>query len=165
SERITRYAISIAKKMALSQERVEEIKKAVKLHELGKLGVHDCILTKPGKLSSEEWKEVKAHFLEGVMVLKPLKSLGEVIKIIEQHHERFDGKGYPCGIKGQEILLEARIVAVADAFGAMTVDRPYRPALSAGEAIEELGKNRGTQFDPAVVDAFISVFQEDPTIV
>ena len=165
SEHVTRYGIAIAKEMGLSEEQINDLDKACKLHDLGKIGVHDQILTKPGRLTDEEWEEIKMHTIKGAMILKPLIFLSGVIKLVEQHHERYDGKGYPYGLKGENILLGARIMAVADSFDAMVTDRPYRKALSKEEAIEELKRNKGKQFDPEIVDLFLRVLEKNPDII
>ncbi len=155
SEHVTEYAVAIAKEMGLSEEEAEEIRHACQLHDVGKIGVHDYILTKPGKLTIEEWEEMKQHSLKGAEILKPLIFLDGVIKLVAEHHERYDGKGYPFGIKAEEITLGARIMAVADSFDAMVTDRPYRKAFSKEEALAEVKKNSGSQFDPKVVEAFL----------
>ncbi len=160
SEHVTKYTRAIAIEMGLSEKEIEEIKQASQLHDLGKIGVQDYILTKLGKLTPEEWAEIKSHPLKSGEILRPLIFLDGVIDLVEQHHERFDGKGYPFGIKGEDIKMGARIMAVADSFDAMITDRPYRKALSKEEAIEELKKCSGTQFDPKVVDAFLKVLDK-----
>jgi HD-GYP domain-containing protein (c-di-GMP phosphodiesterase class II) len=156
SEHVTKYAMSIGKEMGLDEDRMNILRDASKLHDIGKIGVHDYILMKPGKLTNEEWEEIKLHSLKGVKILQPLTFLNGSIDAIRGHHERYDGKGYPDGKKGKDIPLEARIMTVADSFDAMTTERPYRKALSVEEAREEILRNKGTQFDPDVVDAFIS---------
>lgn len=138
SENVTAYAVAIAREMNLSGNEVEEIGQASQLHDLGKIGVHDYILNKPGKLTEEEWEEIKLHSLKGAEILEPLDFLKGVIELVKQHHERYDGKGYPNGQSGKNIRLGARIMAVADAYDAMISERPYRKALSKDEAINEL---------------------------
>lgn len=161
SERVTEYAVSIAKEMGLSKRQVEIIKVACQLHDLGKIGIHEHILTKPGKLTEEEWKEIKLHPQKGVEILKPLAFLNDIITLVEQHHEHYDGKGYPSGLKGEEIELGARIIGVADSFDAMTTKRSYADARSIEGAAEELKHYSGTQFDPKVVDAFVAILDKD----
>ena len=163
-ERVTNYAVEIARKMNLPSKRIEVIRLASQLHDLGKIGVRESILTKPGKLTEEEWEEVKLHPARGVEILKPLTFLNDVMELVEHHHEHYDGKGYPEGQKGGNIELGARILAVADSFDAMTTKRSYANALSLDEAIEELKKCSGTQFDPQVVEAFIKLLKENPRI-
>lgn len=157
SEHVTEYAVAIAMEMGLPEARIEEIRQASQLHDLGKIGVHDYILTKPGKLTPEEWEEIRLHSLKSAEILRPLAFLGNVIGLIEQHHERYDGEGYPYGTKGEDIKLGSRIMAVADSFDAMVTDRPYRKAFSKEEAVEELKRCSGAQFDPKAVEAFLKV--------
>ena len=161
SENVTRYATAIAVELGLTDSEIEKIKWACQLHDLGKIGIHDYILTKPGELSPEEWDEMRQHSLKSAEILRPLEFLEESVVMIEQHHERFDGKGYPFGLKNEDILVGARIIAVVDAYDAMTTDRPYRKALSREAAAEELKVNKGKQFDPQVVDAFIRVLSKE----
>jgi len=165
SEHVTRYGVAMAKEMGFSEAQISDLEKACQLHDLGKIGVHDHVLTKPGKLTEEEWEEIKMHTIKGAMILKPLIFLGSIIKLVEQHHERYDGKGYPYGLKGENILLGARIMAVADSFDAMITERPYRKAFSTEEAIEELERNKGKQFAPEIVDLFLKVLEKNPDIV
>lgn len=158
SDNVTRYSEMIARAMNVDMNYVEDIKDACQLHDLGKIGVHDNILSKPGTLSAEEFAEIKLHSQKGAQILEPLKFLDNVINIVRHHHERWDGQGYPAGLKGEQIPLGARIMAVADSYDAMVSPRPYRRVgLSVREAIEEIKKNSGTQFDPAVVEAFLKV--------
>ncbi|MCM8771244.1 MAG: response regulator [Candidatus Omnitrophica bacterium] len=158
SENVTKYAVMIAQEMKLSEREIGEIKNACELHDLGKIGVHDYILTKTEELTPQEWEEIKLHSLKSVEILKPLDFLDEVMELIRQHHERYDGTGYPDGLKGEAIKLGARIIAVADTFDAMTSKRPYREKVfTKQEAIEEIKKKSGTQFDPRVVEAFLRI--------
>ena len=165
SENVTRYAVAIAREMKLSSEEVKNIEEACRLHDLGKIGIHDYILTKPGKLTPKEWEEVKLHSLRGAEILAPLNFLDSITELVKQHHERYDGKGYPNHHKREDIRLGARIMAVADSFDAMISERPYRKSYSIKEAIEELKRCRGTQFDPQIVDVFLKVLQKNPRIV
>jgi putative nucleotidyltransferase with HDIG domain len=161
SEQVTKYAVAIAKELGLTQKKIEIVERASKLHDIGKIGVHDYILTKPAKLTKEEWEEVKAHSLKGVRILEPLAFLDGVIDTVRQHHERYDGTGYPDKKKAKQIRIEARIMAVADAFDAMTTERPYAKALTREEAIEELKRESGKQFDPQVVEALLRVLAKE----
>lgn len=160
SKKVTEYAVAIAEEMRLTAPQVEIIRRACQLHDLGKIGIHDYILTKPSKLTPKEWEEIKLHSLKGAEILEPLTFLNGVIELVRQHHEHYDGKGYPHRYKGEEIKLGARIMAVADAFDAMTTERPYRKAKSIKEAIEEIKRYCGTQFDPQVVEAFLRVIEK-----
>jgi putative nucleotidyltransferase with HDIG domain len=158
SENVNRYANIIASQMNLDTSKIEELTDACQLHDLGKIGIHDYILTKPGELTPEEFEEVKLHALKGAQILEPLTFLEGVIRIVKQHHERYDGKGYPLGLKRDQIDIGARIMAVADAYDAMTSARPYRTQpLTKEEATEEIKKESRKQFDPEVVDVFLEV--------
>jgi len=135
-----------------------DLKVAALLHDIGKIGIPETVLNKPVSLTEEEWKFIKKHPLIGVEILSPIKNLKEVISAIKYHHERYDGGGYPEGIKGKKIPLIAAIIAVADAYDAMISDRPYRKALSSNQAKKEIRRNKGSQFHPQVVEAFLKVF-------
>ena len=160
SENVTKYAVAIARGMNLSPHQIEVVERAGRLHDLGKIGVHDYILTKPGKLTPEEWEEIKGHSLKSAKILEPLAFLNGVIKTVRHHHEHFNGKGYPNGKAGKEIPLEARILTVADAFDAMTSDRPYRKAMSRDKAIDIFKEESGRQFDPDVVKVFLGLIEK-----
>jgi HD-GYP domain-containing protein (c-di-GMP phosphodiesterase class II) len=164
STRVTQYAVAIAVSMELSSEEVEDIRLAGLLHDLGKIGVPDSILNKPGRLTEEEYSAIKMHPVLSMRIIEPLPHLGNIIPIIYHHHERYDGLGYVDGKSGESIPLGARILAVADSFEAMTSDRPYRRALSRGEAVAEIKRNSGTQFDPGVVGHFIALLEETADI-
>jgi HD-GYP domain-containing protein (c-di-GMP phosphodiesterase class II) len=153
TERVVGLAVSLGRQLGLSQEDLMHLEWGAYVHDLGKIGVPDAVLRKPGPLSPDEWKLMQRHPEQGYTLLQRLLFLSRSLDVVRFHHERFDGKGYPMGLKGDEIPLLARIFAVADAYDAMTNDRPYRRAMSAGEALAEIQRNRGSQFDPAVVDA------------
>lgn len=155
SQRVTEYSLLIAKKLNLSKKEIEMIKFCGLIHDIGKIGINESILQKPSKLTNDEYANIKTHPIIGENVVKHINFLREGLPIIRNHHERYDGKGYPDGLKGKEIPLLARIVAVADAFDAMTSERSYRKAFSLQEAIKELKENAGTQFDPQIVKIFI----------
>jgi HD-GYP domain-containing protein (c-di-GMP phosphodiesterase class II) len=129
------------------------------LHDIGKIGTYDSLLDKPERLTMEEFEIVKKHPFQGVEILQGVKQLHDIIPIIRYHHERIDGKGYPDGLKGEEIPILARILHVADSFDSMTSDRPYRPSPRIEYAISELKKHSGSQFDSYVVDAFLKVLE------
>ncbi len=155
SKRVSEYVHRIAEEMKLPFEKIEEFTTAALLHDIGKIGISDAVLLKTGKLTEEEWKIIKTHPRIGKEVLKPLNFLNNIIPIVEHEHERYDGKGYPDGLKGEEIPLGARIIAVADSYDAMTTDRVYRKALPLEDVLKELKRCSGTQFAPEVVDAFL----------
>jgi HD-GYP domain-containing protein (c-di-GMP phosphodiesterase class II) len=156
SQTVGRYAEAIARALALPESRIERIRAAGVLHDLGKLGVADAVLKKPGKLTAEEWVEMRRHPELGARILDHA-NLRDISGWVLAHHERIDGRGYPHALAGDEIPLEARILAVADAYEAMTADRAYRSALGHDAAQQELCAGAGTQFDPRVVDAFLAV--------
>lgn len=165
SLRVTDYALTIAQILGVNEEGLEMIDFAGTLHDIGKIGVHDEILTKAGKLTDFEYNAIKEHPLIGEKIVEPL-GLSELERaIIRNHHERYDGKGYPDRISGEDIPFLARIVAVADAFDAMTTTRSYRRALSTEVATEELIRNRRTQFDPDVVDAALEALAKNLIVV
>jgi len=160
SARVTQYSVAIAQELGLSSQEVEEIRLAGLLHDLGKIGVPDSVLNKPGRLSDEEYQAIRMHPALSMKILEPLPHLANLMPIIYHHHERYNGHGYIDGKAGEDIPLGARIIAVADAYEAMTSDRPYRKALSREEAVSELKRNAGTQFDPKVVDAFLRLLEK-----
>ena len=157
SERVTHYAVAIAKEMGLLEKDIETLRIAALLHDVGKIGTYDVILDKPGRLNEEEWNLIRMHPAKGEEILSPIKQLQDILPIIRHHHERIDGKGYPDGLKGEEIPLLPRVIAVADSFDSMTSDRPYRPAPSREYAMSELKKYSGIQFDPQAVEAFLRI--------
>ena len=146
----------VADKLELDPRRREELIFASLLHDVGKLGVSEEILLKPAKLTTEEFGEVKRHPSLGAQLIEQVPALVQIAPAIRYHHERFDGTGYPERLEGTDIPLEARILAVADSFTAMIEERPYSPAMSEEDACRELERCAGTQFDPAVVKAFVS---------
>jgi HD-GYP domain-containing protein (c-di-GMP phosphodiesterase class II) len=159
SERVTEYALMIAEAMQLNERDKQKLKYAATLHDIGKIGIAGRVLNKAGALTDEEYTHVKTHPLLGDTIIEPVEFLQGPRPIILHHHERYDGKGYPDGLKGPLIPLCARILAVADAFEAMRSDRPYRRALPLETAKEELKRNAGTQFDPEVVEVFLSILE------
>jgi len=166
TERVTNYCLAIAKELEGVPEVAgyknfrETLQIAGLLHDIGKLGLPDHILNKHGKLTPEEYEEVKKHSVIGATIINPIKELGDVVKEIRYHQECYDGSGYPEGIKGTKIPLIARIIAVADAFDAMTSNRPYRRKMSIEDAVHELKRCSGSQFDPIIVSAFLLAYEK-----
>ncbi len=161
SERVAGTALLLAQEMGVCPARRAIIHIGAHLHDIGKIGVPDHILNKPGKLTEAEFAMIRQHPAIGGNILSKIKILQPVIDIVRHHHERCDGKGYPDGLSGGDFSLEARIVAVADAFDAMISVRPYRPALSLSAALLEMRRCRGSQFDPAVVDALTTLHRKN----
>ena len=157
SERVTALAMRIGANMGLGRRDMGVIRESGLLHDIGKIGIPDGVLNKPSSLSTSEREEIEHHPMFGNNILGQLKFLHQASKAILHHHERFDGQGYPAGLLGQEIPLVARIIAVADAWDAMTSTRPYRNALERQSALDEISQHSGAQFDPAVVKAFLDV--------
>ncbi|MFN3283720.1 MAG: HD-GYP domain-containing protein, partial [Pseudothermotoga sp.] len=160
SERVTELTLKMARKMGIRDEELIHIKRGALLHDIGKMGIPDHILLKPGKLTDEEWELMKKHPFYAYQMLSRIEYLRPAIEIPYCHHERWDGTGYPRGLKGKEIPLSARIFAVVDVYDALTSDRPYRKAWSKEKAIEYIKNEKGKQFDPKVVDIFLTMIQE-----
>lgn len=161
---VARYATILAQELKLASKDVRAVNILARLHDVGKIGVRDDVLNKPSSLNEEELSIIRMHPVIGAQILDNIKGMRKNLAIVRNHHERFDGKGYPDGLKGEEIPLMARILSVADSFDAMTTTRPYRVALSAREAVMELEKNKGTQFDPLVVEAFLRAYNSGKII-
>ncbi|HYA40767.1 MAG TPA: HD domain-containing phosphohydrolase [Syntrophobacteraceae bacterium] len=159
SERVTRYATETAAILGCSADQIESMRTVGYLHDIGKIGVRDSILNKPGPLTKEEYEMVKKHPSIGDSIVSELGLISEERSIIRHHHERWDGKGYPDGLAGEQIPMLARIVSVVDAFDAMTSKRAYRDAMSREEAVAELRRNSGKQFDPRALEAFLKVVE------
>lgn len=161
SDRVAYYSVLIGKKLGLSDEDLHTLHDGALFHDIGKIGIPDAILRKPGKLTDEEYDDIKNHPSIGAKIITPAKIFTNIIPIVKHHHERFDGKGYPSSLAGKDIPLLSRIVCVADSFDAMTSDRSYRPRFTLYKALEELENCKGIQFDPDVVDAFILAIKEN----
>ncbi|MDZ7374575.1 MAG: HD domain-containing protein [candidate division KSB1 bacterium] len=159
SRRVATYAVAIAKRLDLTPPELADLELAGLLHDVGKIGVSEAVLHKPGKLSPREFEHMKEHVVQGAQIVGRVEPMNRLVPLILHHHERYDGNGYPHGLAGDRIPLGARILAVADAFDAMTSSRPYRPAMSVEEAVHEIQTHSGTQFDPEVVEAFLDYVQ------
>lgn len=157
SERVARYSAAIARKLGLDEEKVEDIRLSALLHDIGTLGIEDYLVMKDAPLAPEEFEIVKAHTVKGAAILRPIEMLHDLIPGIELHHESLDGLGYPYGLKGDQIPLMARIIAVADSFDAMTTPRPYQAAMNPDYVLEVMQRLSGTRFDGAVVEALGSL--------
>jgi len=158
SRRVTQYSVAIAEEMNLSPKEVEDIRYAGLLHDVGKIGIKDSIIRKPGRLTDEEYAIIKKHPAIGAKILRPVDFLADKIPGVLHHHEYYDGRGYPDHLTGEDIPLAGRIICVADAFDAMTTNRPYRKGLTVKTAVGELKKFSGKQFDPVCVEAFLKAF-------
>jgi len=166
SRKVNTYAVALAEAIGLLPEDVSRVSTAALLHDIGKIGISDKVLNKKGKLSTEDWEAIKSHPKLGATIVGNVPNLVPCVSTILHHHERWDGSGYPEGLKGEEISIESRILAIADSFEAMSAARPYRPALCAEKVLEELRNGAGSQFDPELVNIFIDLikagFPESP---
>jgi HD-GYP domain-containing protein (c-di-GMP phosphodiesterase class II) len=160
SERVALYSRCIARQLGYNDKHAERIYFSGLVHDLGKIGISDAVLNKPGRLTDEEYDEIKRHPDEGWSILHNIEQLAYVLPGMLQHHERYDGKGYPDGLKGDEISLDARIIAVADAYDAMTSNRPYRDGMPVAKADQTLREGAGTQWDADVVEGFFNVYDK-----
>ena len=161
SNRVSEYSVLIGEKLGLSEDDISRLRIGGLFHDVGKIGIPDSILQKDGKLTDEEYFEIKKHPTIGAQILSNSSIFEEIIPIVKYHHERYDGKGYPEGLKGEDIPYLARITAVADAFDAMTSRRVYRNSLPINTVIEEIEKNKGTQFDPEIADVFLDILKNE----
>ena len=159
SNRVAQYTRLIAEEMGFDGEELDRIYYVALLHDCGKIGVPDNILGKPGRLTDEEFEIIKSHTTHGSEILSHFKSLPNVNECARFHHERYDGKGYPEGLKGEDIPLIARMICVADSYDAMNSNRVYRKKLTKEDIINEIEKNKGTQFDPAIADVFLKLIK------
>jgi putative nucleotidyltransferase with HDIG domain len=159
SQRLAQWAGAVARQLGCSEEEIQAVHWAALLHDIGKIGVPDAILKKPGELTDEEWEVMKQHPELGAQIVAPVKNLKQVAPLIRYHQEEYIGTGYPYGLRKEEIPLGARILAVVDAYSAITDERVYRKGRSHAEALAEMQRCAGTQFDPQVVKAFLQVIQ------
>ena len=157
SQRVVRYTLAVARRLGLPDQALPDIGRGALLHDLGKIGITDAILLKPGQLTDEEWVVMRTHPQMGYDILKAIPFLGSPADIVLAHQERFDGTGYPGGLAGEAVPLGARIFAIADTYDAITSDRPYRKKQTPEAAREEIQRCSGTQFDPRCVGAFLTV--------
>jgi HD-GYP domain-containing protein (c-di-GMP phosphodiesterase class II) len=157
---VEKFAVDLAKAYHLPFESIQNLKTASILHDIGKIGIHDSILNKASRLTQEEYQEIMRHPAIGAEIISKVDFLNDITTIVKHHHERYDGKGYPDGLAGDEIPIEAAILTIADSYDAMTSDRPYRRAMLPEEALSELEKNAGTQFHPGLVKMFVSIMSQ-----
>lgn len=157
--RVEEYCVKLAESLDFSAKETENVRLASRLHDIGKIGISDDILNKDGKLTENEYEKIMKHPHVGADIIGEISFLKEVSKIIRHHHERYDGSGYPEGLRGDEVPIESYMLSIADSYDAMTSNRPYRDALSKDEAIEEIKENSGTQFHPKVVKKFIYMIE------
>jgi len=155
SKRVADISAAIARELNLSQDKINKLELAGLVHDIGKIGINESILNKPSSLTDTEFEQVRRHPEIGEHILSPIVDAVEILESVRNHHERYDGKGYPDALQKEQITLGARILAVSDAYEAMTSERPYRSKMSDKKACEEIRRNRGLQFDPEVVDAFM----------
>lgn len=158
SARVVEYSLLVGAGLKLKKEEMKDLEISAILHDVGKIGIPDRILSKPGRLSDEEYEYMKRHPELGSEIIAPIAKLKSLVPNILHHHERFDGRGYPAGLKGKKIPLFARVIAIADSYDAMTSDRPYRGRMEPEVALRELRINKKSQFDPRLVDIFIRVY-------
>lgn len=165
SERVSRICHSIGMKLGMTNDDLRLLTAISNLHDIGKIAIDERILNKPGKLTDKEWEVIKTHPEIGYRIISTAPEYAEIADDILSHHERFDGTGYPRGLKGHQIPLRVRIISLADAFDAMVSDRPYRLALSVEQALAEIKRSSGSQFDPMLVDLFLAMMESNPTLV
>ena len=157
AQEIAGLAVAVGRRLGMSADELEDLRYGAVFHDIGKIAIPDAILSKPGPLTPEERKEIQRHAEVGAQIIAPVPFLAGAVPIVRHDHERWDGRGYPDGLEGRQIPLGARIVFVVDAYHAMVSDRPYRAGMSEGEALDELRRCAGSQFDPEVVEAFLAV--------
>lgn len=161
ASRVQQYAVELARAIKLSDNKIENIKTAAVLHDIGKIGVEDYVLNKDGKLTEQEYGKIKLHPTIGFNILREVDFLKRIAVIIKHHHERYDGQGYPDSIGGDKVPIESYILSIADAYDAMTSDRPYRKGLLKEQALEEIVKNSGTQFHPYLGQVFVDIMSRE----
>jgi putative nucleotidyltransferase with HDIG domain len=161
SSRVTKYALMIADQLGYPPEDRKRLELAALLHDVGKIGMPDAILKKPSGLTPEEFSIVKAHPAKGAEALEPIKQMKDIIPGVRYHHEKLDGRGYPAGLAGDQVPMDAQIICVGDSYDAMNSDRPYRKGLGMEESVRRLRQDSGTQFNPALVEAFVKALEKE----
>jgi putative two-component system response regulator len=165
SARVADLSANVATEMGLAEEEVERVRMAGRLHDLGKIGTRDAVVNKEGPLTAEEFEHVKQHVIIGAQILAPLAHLGDIVAMVKSHHERFDGTGYPDGLRGEEIPQGGRVIAAAEVYDALTTARPYQDKLTPEEAVERMADLSGTVLDPKVYEALVKIVGRRGTLV
>jgi len=165
SARVADLSANIATEMGLSEDEVERIRMAGRLHDLGKIGTRDVVVNKEGPLTPEEFEHVKQHVIIGAQILSPLTHLGHIVAMVKSHHERFDGSGYPDGLRGEEVPMGGRVIAAAEVYDALTTARPYQEKMTPEQAVERMADLSGTVLDPKVYDALVRIVGRRQTLV
>ena len=165
SARVADLSANIATEMGLSEEDVERVRMAGRLHDLGKIGTRDAVVNKEGPLTADEFEHVKQHVIIGAQILAPLVHLGDIVAMVKSHHERFDGSGYPDGLRGEDVPMGGRIIAVAEVYDALTTARPYQEKMTPEQAAERMADLSGTVLDPRVYDALVRLVGRRQTLV
>jgi putative nucleotidyltransferase with HDIG domain len=165
SARVADLSANIATEMGLSEEDVDRVRMAGRLHDLGKIGTRDAVVNKEGPLTAEEFEHVKQHVIIGAQILAPLVHLGDVVQMVRTHHERFDGTGYPDGLHGEEVHIGGRIIGAAEIYDALTTSRPYQEKMSPEQAVERIADLSGTVIDPRVYEALVRIVGRRQTLV
>jgi putative nucleotidyltransferase with HDIG domain len=165
SARVADLSANIATEVGLSEEDVDRVRMAGRLHDLGKIGTRDAVVNKEGPLTADEFEHVKQHVIIGAQILAPLVHLGDIVAMVKSHHERFDGTGYPDGLRGEEVPLGGRVIAVAEVYDALTTSRPYQEKMTPEQAVERMADLAGTVLDPKVYDALVRIVGRRQTLV
>jgi len=165
SARVADLSANIATEMGLSEEVIDHVRMAGRLHDLGKIGTRDAVVNKEGPLTPEEFEHVKQHVIIGAQILSPLSHLGHIVAMVKSHHERFDGSGYPDGLRGEEVPLGGRVIAAAEVYDALTTARPYQKKMTPEQAVERMADLSGTVLDPKVYDALVRIVGRRQTLV
>jgi two-component system, cell cycle response regulator len=158
---VAKLAVELGRRIALTAEELDTLGRAAELHDIGKMAIPDEILHKPGPLNDHEWALLRTHTMVGERILEAAPAMGPVARLVRWTHERWDGRGYPDGLRGEDVPLGARIIFVCDAFDAMTSERPYKSKIGVEAALDELRRNAGTQFDPMVVELLCEVVSDE----
>ena len=165
SARVADLSANLATEMSFSEEDVDRVRMAGRLHDLGKIGTRDAVVNKEGPLTADEFEHVKQHVIIGAQILAPLVHLGDIVQMVKSHHERFDGSGYPDGLRGEEVPLGGRVIAAAEVYDALTTSRPYQEKMTPEQAVERMADLSGTVLDPKVYEALVRIVGRRQTLV